>query len=430
MNFVSIRLCKRINPFHLKNAMNVEVINTGSEILLGNVLNTHVATLAAGLFPLGLRIGHQVTVPDGDAIREALAAALPRAELVIVTGGLGPTTDDITRELTAELLGRPLCLDEGVLRDIQARFALRGLKWTERVGRQAQVPKGARVLPNPNGTAPGLYLTHDVNGRTTHLFLLPGPPRELKPMFENHVLPLLRQIVPGGAVHGCRTYHVLGVGESTVEDMVGEQLLAIPGLELGYCARPGEVDIRCIGPDAVLDAAEKIVLAALGESIVTRDGKNVEQAVVETLTRRGETLATAESCTGGGLANRVTNISGASAVYKAGFVTYSNPAKMRDLGVPARTLQTYGAVSPQVAAAMAKGALLRAKTDWALSTTGIAGPTGGTPAKPVGTVCIALARRNGPTHVETHCFFRDRDVFKDIVARTALTLLLKAIEEK
>jgi nicotinamide-nucleotide amidase len=410
-------------------AMNVEVINTGSEILLGNVLNTHVATLAAGLFPLGLRIERQVTVPDGDAIRQALVEALGRAELVIVTGGLGPTTDDITREITAELLGRPLHEDTGVLNDIKARFAKRNFPYTPRVSRQAQVPEGARVLPNPNGTAPGLYLTHATCGRTTHLFLLPGPPRELKPMFEDHVLPLLRQIVPGGAVNGCRTYHILGIGESTVEDMIGERLLALPGLELGYCARPGEVDVRCIGLEAVLEAAEKIVLGTLGEHVITRDGRAIEEAIVETLIRRRETLATAESCTGGGLANRITHISGASVPFKAGFVTYSNLAKMRDLGVPAGYLKTYGAVSPQVAAAMAKGALLRAKTDWALATTGIAGPTGGTPQKPVGTVCIALARRNGPTYVETQCYLRDRDVFKDIVARRALTLLLKAAEQ-
>jgi len=408
--------------------MNVEVINTGSEILLGNVLNTHVATLAAGMFPLGLRIERQITVPDGDAIRVALVDALSRADLVIVTGGLGPTTDDITREITAELLGRPMHLDAAVLEDIAARFALRGLTMTDRVGRQAQVPEGALVLPNRNGTAPGLYLKHVADGRTTHVFLLPGPPRELKPMFEDSVLPILRTLVPAGDVHGCRLYHVLGIGESTVEDKVGEQLLAIPGLELGYCARPGEVDIRCIGAEPVLDAAEKIVLEVLGASVVTRDGRNVEQAVVEALTRRGETLATAESCTGGGLANRVTNISGSSAVFLAGFVTYSNEAKTRDLGVDATLIAEHGAVSPQVAAAMAEGARKRAGTDWALSTTGIAGPTGGTAAKPVGTVCIALARKDGATQVETHCFFRDRDVFKDIAARTALTLLLHALE--
>ena len=408
--------------------MNVEVINTGTEILLGSVLNTHVATLAAGLFPLGLRIERQVTVPDGDAIREALVAAMVRSDIVIVTGGLGPTSDDITREITAELLGRTLRHDDEVLRVIAARFALRGLELTERVARQAQVPEGASVLPNDNGTAPGLYMVGESAGRTVHFFLLPGPPRELKPMFEASVLPILRKIVPSGVVNQCRVYHVLNMGESNVEALVGAPLLAIPGLELGYCARPGEVDVRCIGPAAALEVAEKIILEALGKNIVTRDGRHVEQAVVEALMRRAETLATAESCTGGGLANRVTNIPGASAVFLAGYVTYANEAKTRDLGVDAALIAEHGAVSPQVAAAMAEGARLRAGADWALATTGIAGPSGGTPTKPVGTVCIALARRDGPTQVEQHRFFRDREVFKDLVARTALALLLKALE--
>jgi len=409
--------------------MNVEVINTGTEILLGSVINTHVATLAQGLFPLGLRIDRQITVPDGDAIREALVVALARSEIVIVTGGLGPTTDDITREITAELLGRPLRQSDEVMNTIAARFALRDLTVTERVARQAQVPEGATVLPNDNGTAPGLYLTCETAGRTVHLFLLPGPPRELKPMFEQSVLPILRRLVPANvAINECRVYHVLGMGESNVEALVGEPLLAIPGLELGYCARPGEVDIRCIGPAAAVEAAEKVVVEALGEHIVTRDGRHLEQVVVETLIQRKETLATAESCTGGGLANRVTNISGASAVFLAGYVTYANEAKTRDVGVDAALIAAHGAVSPEVAVAMAEGALLRAGTDWALSTTGIAGPTGGTPTKPVGTVCMALARRNGPTTVEQHRFFRDRELFKDLAARTALALLLRALE--
>lgn len=410
--------------------MNVEVINTGTEILLGSVLNTHVATLAHGLFPLGLRIERQITVPDGDAIREALVTALARADIVIVTGGLGPTTDDITREITAELLGRPLCFNEEVMNDIATRFAARDLTLTDRVSRQAQVPEGAQVLPNAHGTAPGLYLLCESAGRAIHLFLLPGPPRELKPMFEDFVLPILQRLLPNDDVHECRVYHVLGIGESTVEDKVGEQLLAIPGLELGYCARPGEVDVRCIGGKAVLDAAEKIIVEALGEHIATRDELLLDQAVVEALARSKETLATAESCTGGGIANRVTNVSGASAVFLAGYVTYSNEAKTRDLGVPAELIAQHGAVSPEVATAMAEGALRRAGTDWALATTGIAGPTGGTPEKPVGTVCIALARRGAPTQVQSHRLFRDRDVFKDLVARTALAWLLKILNNK
>ena len=412
----------------LRGVMNVEVINTGTEILLGKVLNSHVATLAEGLFPLGLRIERQITVPDGEAIREALAVALERADIVLVTGGLGPTTDDITREITAELLGRLLRESTEVMEAITARFAARGFTMTDRISRQAQVPEGATVLPNHNGTAPGLYLRHERGDKkAVHVFLLPGPPRELKPMFLDSVIPVLKTLIPKGDVNEIRTYHVLGVGESNVEAMVGESLLAIPGLELGYCARPGEVDVRCIGPKAALDAAEKIVLAALGDKITSCDGRDVEDAVVAALIRRGETLATAESCTGGGMANKITNISGASAVFMAGFVTYANEAKTRDLDVPENFILEHGAVSAIVAAAMAEGARRRAGTDWALATTGIAGPTGGTPTKPVGTVFMALARKNGPTDIQEHHFARERDVFKDLAARTALAMLLKQL---
>jgi nicotinamide-nucleotide amidase len=240
-------------------------------------------------------------------------------------------------------------------------------------------------------------------------------------------LPILNRIIPHEVAQECRTYHVLGVGESNVEELIGEPLLAIPGLELGYCARPGEVDVRCIGDKATLDTAEQIVLAALGDRIVARDGEALERIVVEALTQRHETVATAESCTGGGLANCITNISGASAVFMAGFVTYANEAKTRELGVNAGLIEANGAVSHPVAAAMAEGALKRAGTDWALATTGIAGPTGGTSTKPVGTVFIALARRDGPTVVEAHRFFRDRDSFKTITIKTALNMLRRAM---
>ncbi|MEI6349966.1 MAG: competence/damage-inducible protein A [Verrucomicrobiota bacterium] len=411
--------------------MNVEVVNTGTELLLGSVLNTHLTFLAKALFPLGLRISRQVTVPDGDAIRVALVETLARADVILLTGGLGPTTDDITREVTAELFGRALRFDPAVMADIEARFASRNIVLTDRVRRQAQVPEGAIVLPNQNGTAPGLYLQYPggelTGGRPAHVFLLPGPPRELQPMFEQAALPILKGIAPRGETHGCRVYHVLGLGESNVEDLVGERLLAISDLELGYCARPGEVDVRCIGPEAALEVAERIILAALGERIVSRDGRPLEQLVVERLAERKETLSIAESCTGGGLANRVTNVSGASAVFMAGFVTYANEAKSRDLGVDPALIEAHGAVSQPVARAMAEGALARAGTDWALSTTGIAGPTGGTPAKPVGTVFIALAQRGRETLVEQHRFYRDRESFKNITAQTALDMLRRKL---
>lgn len=411
--------------------MNVEVINTGTELLLGAVTNTHLTYFAQQLFPLGLRVSRQVTVPDGDAIREAIVDAFPKAEVVLITGGLGPTTDDITRDITSELLQRPLRQDPKVMEAIRHRFAVRGYTMNERNARQAEVPEGAVVLPNLHGTAPGLYLRcpagtlqapHEV-----HLFLLPGPPRELFPMFEETVVPILKQYTPAGAAHECNTYHLLGIGESQVEEAVGEQLLALPGIELGYCARPGEVDLRCIGNAEVLAQAHEIVMANLGSFLAARDGKRLEEYLVEELTQRSESIATAESCTGGLLGHRITNIPGASMIYNAGFITYSNAAKISALGVPAELIEKHGAVSPQVATAMAEGALLHGTSDWALATTGIAGPGGGTPEKPLGTVYIALARRDGVTTVEHHQFRREREVFKGLVTSAAFHLVLRAL---
>ena len=223
-----------------------------------------------------------------------------------------------------------------------------------------------------------------------------------------------------------RNYRTAGLGESAVEELVGAPLLAL-GLEVGYCARPGEVDLRLIGSAEALARAEKIVAAQLGAQLVSRDQSSLEKVIVDRLSARGETLATAESCTGGLLAHRVTNVPGASAVFLEGFVTYANEAKTRALGVDAALLRAHGAVSREVAAAMAEGARTAAGVDHALATTGIAGPGGGSDAKPVGTVFIALATKLGPTTVEQHRFPTDRETFKDLTAQTALDLLRRRL---
>lgn len=407
--------------------MKVEVINTGTEILLGNITNTHLMFLARELFPLGLRVSRQATVPDGDAIRDALAESFGRAEIVLVTGGLGPTTDDITREITAELLGLELIHDPAVMRAIEERFARRNIQLTERVQRQASVPKGAMVLPNPNGTAPGLYFAVKNTGAVRHLFLLPGPPRELQPMFIDHVAPILKEVLPPGEIPENRTYRVAGLGESNVEALVGEKLLAIEGLELGYCARPGEVDLRVIGSKAAVERAGEIIVSHLKGNIASTDNRSLEQVVVEMLAARHGTVATAESCTGGFLAHRITNVPGASDVFIEGFVTYANKAKAQTLKVDAGLIETHGAVSAEVAIAMAEGARAAASTDHALSTTGIAGPGGGTEQKPVGTVFIALASRDAATIVKQHAFPTDRENFKWLVTQTALDLLRRRL---
>lgn len=402
--------------------MRTIVINTGTELLLGDVLNSHLSFIARQIFELGLRIERQVTVPDGEAIREAIEESRG-AEIVFITGGLGPTTDDITREITADLFGLKLEHDPAILRAIEERAARRGFRLTDRVARQADVPEGATVLPNEHGSAPGLYLPADAPTRRPHLFLLPGPPRELHPMFRDSVLPILRSIVPNATAIDRRMFRVAGMGESLVEEAVGAELLALPDLELGYCARPGEMDLRLIGNSAVLGEAERIVVEKLGGAIVSNDGSTLEAAVVKLLTARKQTLAVAESCTGGYLAHRITNVPGASAVLLGGYVTYSNEAKVAMLGVDPTLIDEHGAVSKQVAQAMAEGCRATANSDFALATTGIAGPGGGTEEKLVGTVFIALAAKDRPVSVQKRFFPDDRPTFKELTTQAALEKL-------
>lgn len=407
--------------------MQIEVLNTGTELMLGNVVNTHLAAIAQAVFPLGLRIGRQTTVPDGEAIRDALRETFGRAEIVLVTGGLGPTTDDITRDITAELLGLTLEHDEEIMRHIAERFARRGLRMSERVKLQALRPREATVLHNANGTAPGLYFPAMTEKNSPHIFLLPGPPRELLPMMIEQVVPILAKLSPRGAAFEMRTFRVVGLGESAVEEIVGADLLAM-GIEVGYCARPGEVDVRLIASPALLDRAAALVKERLGTSIFTADARSLEQVVVETLTSRSASVATAESCTGGFIANKLTNVAGASRVFLAGYVTYANEAKVAALGVDAALIEKHGAVSEPVARAMADGAMRASGADFALATTGIAGPDGGSVEKPVGTVFIALAARDAKTIVQRHCFPTDRETFKHLAAQAVLDLLLRKLD--
>ena len=408
--------------------MRVVVINTGTELLLGDVVNSHLAFIAREILPSGLRVDRQLTVPDGVPIRAALIDSFQSADIVFVTGGLGPTTDDITLEVTAELLGAELRRDETVMAAISARAARRGFRLTDRVFRQADVPVGATVLSNEWGSAPGVYFpSKKAPEGHPHLFLLPGPPRELEPMFRKQVLPILREIVPTGSAIELRTYRITGMGESLVEEAVGERLLEIPEIELGYCARPGEVDLRVIGPPPALAEAERVVTAGIGNAVFSRDGQSLEETVVGILIKKKKTLAVAESCTGGCLANRITNVPGASAVFLAGYVTYANEAKARMIGVDQALISEHGSVSEPVAQAMAEGARNCSGAAYALATTGIAGPGGGTEAKPVGTVFIALASDQGATVVRKLWFPDERQMFKNMASQTALELLRRAM---
>jgi competence/damage-inducible protein CinA-like protein len=408
--------------------MRVALLNTGTELMLGDVQDTHLAFIAREIFPLGLRIEERRTVPDGQAIRGALAELSARCEVLFVTGGLGPTTDDHTREIAAEFLALKLVRDQRVMATISERFAKRGFKLTERIERQAYVPEGAQVLPNAGGTAPGLYFRANVNPgiSSPHIFLLPGPPRELQPMFRESVMPILRSIAPATHSLDRRFYKVTGVGESTVEARIGSDILAIRGIELGYCARPGEVDVRILGETAAVERADSVVRRELGEAIFSTSDQALEEVVVGLLTGRQETIAVAESCTGGLLANRFTNIPGASVAFLAGYVVYSNEAKASALGVAPSLIEEHGAVSESVARAMAENARARARSTYALSTTGIAGPAGGSPEKPVGTVYIGLAMPDKTT-AKKFFFPTDRETFKQMATQAALELLRRRL---
>jgi nicotinamide-nucleotide amidase len=414
--------------------VNVELINTGSELLLGRVLNTHQQWLCRRLSDLGYAVQRQVAVPDAAReIQPAVREALSRTDLVIVTGGLGPTSDDITRDLLAELLGRKLRLDETVYAQIKAFFAARNRPMPAHNEVQAMVPEGATVLANPFGTAPGLALPVNPNpfrsgGRASWLIMLPGPPRELRPMFADTVTPLLHREFPLTEPFVCRTLRTSGVGESAVQALIEKPLttLVAAGLEVGYCARPGQVDVRLIasGPaaESVGRDAETVVQSLLAANIYGFDDDELEIVVVRLLAGQQKTLALAESCTGGALANLITNVPGASAVFWGGYVTYSNESKQINLGVPAETLAAHGAVSEPVARAMAAGARTRSGADFALAITGIAGPDGGTREKPTGTVFLALAGAFG-TEVRHRVNAYERAAFKQVTAQQALEML-------
>lgn len=414
--------------------VNLEIINTGSELMLGRVLNSHQQWLCRQLSDRGYLVARQIAIADTAVeIRQAVSESLVRGGLVITTGGLGPTTDDLTRDAIAELLARPLHEDATVLAAIETWFQRRGRPMPPSVRLQALVPAGAIVLPNAHGTAPGLVLEAGPTAALPEhppawLVMLPGPPRELRPMFTEQVLPWLARQFPLGTPFHARTLRTTGLGESMVQERIAGPLAALvaAGLEIGYCARVGEVDVRLASrrPDAValVTQAEALVQACVSRHVFGVEDDTLEGAVVRLLTGRRQTLVVAESCTGGRLASRITDVPGASAVFLGGVVSYSNALKQRLLGVRAETLASAGAVSETTAREMAEGARTRNGADYALAVTGIAGPGGGTPAKPVGTVFIALATARATTVIAPLNPY-DRETFKNVTTQQALELL-------
>jgi nicotinamide-nucleotide amidase len=416
--------------------VQIEIINTGTELLLGCILNTHQQWLCRKLSDLGYLIARQVTVPDtGPAIQEAVREALERADLILVTGGLGPTSDDRTRDFIATLLGRKLVHNQTVMDDINGFFARRHRATPAHTEVQALVPEGALVLRNRCGTAPGLAITIDAGKfkpGESWLIMLPGPPNELHPMFDEQVAPLLKSHLPLREPFLSLTLNTTGLGESVVENKIASPLktLVDAGLEIGYCARPSEVDVRLSARGAhakqLISQAEQIVRGLVGEYIFGASNQELPSVIIGLLARKHKTLAVAESCTGGNLAHRLTNVPGASAVFLGGWITYQNAAKEKFLGVQAKTLAEHGAVSEPTAREMALGARTRMCADYALSITGIAGPGGGSGAKPVGTVFIGLAT---PDRVDVVQRFNplDRETFKYVTTQQALELLRREL---
>ena len=421
--------------------MEIELITIGTELLLGQVLDTHQQWLGQRLADSGYTLSRQVTVPDnGPAICGAVQTALGRADLVITTGGLGPTSDDVTRGLLADLLARPLGPDASVAAHIEGFFERHNRPMPGSVLVQAQVPEGAVVFPNEHGTAPGLAIEASPNpfragGGSAWLIMLPGPPRELRPMFDDQVLPFINKYLPLEKEFQCRTLRSLGIGESMVEEMLLGPLqpLMDRGLELGFCARIGQVDIRLsgIGPGmpAIIAEAEAAIHAAIDKQIYGTDDETIEQVVVGQLIATGETLAVAESCTGGFLGHHITNVPGASAIFAGGVMAYSNAMKQKLLGVKKSTLAEHGSVSKPVAIEMAEGALTVSGADHALSVTGIAGPGGGTPDKPVGTVWLGMASRGGRPLAIRKFHPYDRETFKHATVHQALELLRRRLKK-
>ena len=383
--------------FHPLPLMLGHLLTVGDEILLGQVVNTNAAWLGERLAEVGVDVRRSETVgDDADAIATAIERAYADgAAVVVVTGGLGPTHDDVTKAAVARVFGRALAFRPGVLAQIEARYAARG-RTMPPVGRvMAEVPDGFEALPNPKGSAPGLWGQREAGGRRELVAVLPGVPHEMRAITDASVLP--RLVALQDAVVLSRTLLTVGKGESQIADEIGDLVGAFPdGITLAYLPSFGEVRLRVTarGPDRdaareALDRAADAVRGRLGRLVFGEGAETLEGAVLALLRERGLTLGVGESCTGGAVAARLTSVPGASGAFCGGVVAYANGAKRDLLGVPAGAIRAHGAVSEPVALALAAGARRRLGADVGVATTGIAGPTGGTPDKPVGTVWVA-----------------------------------------
>src|SRR5216110_465088 len=410
--------------------LSAEIIAIGSELLAPNRTDTNSLWLTERLNRLGIDVKLKTIVGDDDArLEETIKDAVKRSRVVITTGGLGPTEDDITRKVVARALGKRLSLDEKVLEEIRERFRAFGIaNMPERNSRQAMVIAGAEVLANPNGSAPGLFLEHE----GCAVALLPGPPREMKPMFENHVASRLEKLA-GDIRFGRRVLRVAGMGESAVDERIAPiySKYENPQTTILFNSSEIEVHLRAHGrteadAEVLLDDLSLKIEKELGNAVFSFRGEKMEEVVGRSLAISGFTLAVAESCTGGLIAQRLTSVPGSSKYFIEGVVTYSNDSKVRLLGVDKQLIREFGAVSQQVARDMARGVRHRAKTDFGLAVTGIAGPGGGTKDKPVGLVFIALADDAHTEHKKL-TIPGDRELIRWRASQAALDLLRRRL---
>jgi nicotinamide-nucleotide amidase len=409
--------------------MNAEIIAVGSELLTPQRLDTNSLFLTEHLNNLGVEVVLKTVVGDDrERLAAAVRAAVARSQIVILTGGLGPTEDDVTRDAVAAALDRKLVFRADLLEWIEERFRRAGRQMAEINRRQAYVIEGAEAWRNDNGTAPGLWIEH--NGRV--VILLPGPPGELQPMFLRDCLPRLERLVPRQVIR-TRVYRVAGMPESDLDQLISPVYRKYANPATTILAAPGDIQIHLRARCETAEEAERLLAelggqieALLGERVYSRNGEPLEVVVGKRLRELGATLSVAESCTSGLLAARITDVAGSSDYFVGGFLVYADALKVRLLGVPASVLEQYGAVSEPVAQAMAAGARERTGSTFALSVTGVAGPSGGTPAAPVGTVCIGLAHPEG-AEARRHRFLGDRARVRAIAVQTALDLLRRRL---
>lgn len=413
--------------------MNAEIICVGTELLLGDVVNTNAADIARGLAHMGINVYHHEVVGDNpERLRDCLREAFARSSLVLLTGGLGPTYDDLTKETVAAYFGRKLVMNGQCLREIEGFFARSGRPMTENNRKQAMLPEGCLLLPNPNGTAPGCIIEGE-NGKVA--VMMPGPPREMRPMFEGPVSDYLSRRAAEGMLVS-RTINFFGVGESALEDKVRDLMLASTNPTVAPYAKTGEAQLRVTARAeteqqalALIEPVVQKIAALYPDNIYGYDYHVIEEAVVDLFTRAGKTLATAESCTGGLIAARIVAVPGASAMLGCGVVSYSNEAKRDVLGVSAETLAHYGAVSRECALEMARGVRRLSGADVAVATTGLAGPGGGTAQTPVGRVYVAAVSDAGEQVRELNLArgrADDRETVRNMSASHAMDMALRA----